>query len=270
MDLADFDGSFPAAAAKMLGDPELDGTYVVLGATKTDLLPKTASPIRLEQWVRKRAKAGGLENIDKVKFLVRGAGGRGGPGGEGARAHPLIFSIAYLSRSFRALWRSRARACGPRHAAASEPNLFSPPQPLPSRFPHHISCPLFSPDRPQGSPNGFGVSILAQTLEELSRQRSGAEIWVIGSQNAGKSSLINALSDFYYGADPPVRGLFLISTVTPLTPPAALHRHHLTVASAAVASALTHTTCACLSYPSRMFLSLPFLSFLLFPSPRQE
>lgn len=71
MDLADFDGSFPQPAARLLSDPELDGTFVVLGATKSDLLPKSASPVRLEQWVRRRAKAGGLAHIDKVKFLVR-------------------------------------------------------------------------------------------------------------------------------------------------------------------------------------------------------
>ena len=50
-----------------------------------------------------------------------------------------------------------------------------------------------------GAPARFGVSSLAAQLEALSRQRSGAEVWVVGAQNAGKSSLINALSAHYYG-----------------------------------------------------------------------
>ncbi len=92
----------------------------MLACTKADLLPRGASPARLEQWVRRRAKVGGLTVLDSVKFV--------------------------------------------------------------------------------GAPTRFGVSSLAITLEELSRQRSGAEVWVIGAQNAGKSSLINALSTHYYGA----------------------------------------------------------------------
>lgn len=91
----------------------------VLAATKADLLPKSASPARLENWVRRRAKAGGLTVLDSVRFV--------------------------------------------------------------------------------GAPARFGVSSLAAQLEALSRQRSGAEVWVVGAQNAGKSSLINALSAHYYG-----------------------------------------------------------------------
>ena len=64
VDLVDFDGSFPAVAAKLLGelskDGEGDGVRTVLAATKADLLPRKAAPARLERGVRRRASAGGL------------------------------------------------------------------------------------------------------------------------------------------------------------------------------------------------------------------
>jgi ribosome biogenesis GTPase A len=118
VDLADFDGSFPAVAARLLSSLG-DSTHVLLACTKADLLPRSASPARLEQWVRRRAKAGGLEHLHSVRFL--------------------------------------------------------------------------------GAPTRFGITALANALEELSSTRSGAEVWVVGAQNAGKSTLINALSAHYYG-----------------------------------------------------------------------
>ena len=120
VDLADFDGSFPAVAAKSLTAIG-DSLHIILACTKADLLPRSSSPARLDQWVRARAKQGGL-------------------------AAPLT-AVQLI-----------------------------------------------------GSPVKYGVSSLAVCLEELAASRSGAEVWVVGAQNAGKSTLINALAAHYYGS----------------------------------------------------------------------
>ena len=119
VDLADFDGSFPAVAARSLSAIG-DSLHIILACTKADLLPRSSSPARLDQWVRARAKQGGLSAPLTAVQLV-------------------------------------------------------------------------------GSPVKYGVSSLAVCLEELAASRSGAEVWVVGAQNAGKSTLINALAAHYYG-----------------------------------------------------------------------
>lgn len=119
VDLVDFDGSFPAAAAALLSSLG-DSAQVVLAATKADLLPRSASPARLEQWVRARARAGGLTlHLAGVRLL--------------------------------------------------------------------------------GAPARYGVSSLAECCEELARSRTAGDLWVLGAQNAGKSTLIGALCAHYYG-----------------------------------------------------------------------
>ena len=47
---------------------------------------------------------------------------------------------------------------------------------------------------------GMGINILSEQLEELLDE--GKEVWVVGAQNAGKSSLINRLSKRYGGPGP--------------------------------------------------------------------
>jgi ribosome biogenesis GTPase A len=47
---------------------------------------------------------------------------------------------------------------------------------------------------------GMGVNILSEQLEQLLAQ--GKEVWVVGAQNAGKSSIINRLSKRYGGPGP--------------------------------------------------------------------
>jgi len=47
---------------------------------------------------------------------------------------------------------------------------------------------------------GMGVNILSEQLEQLLDE--GKEVWVVGAQNAGKSSLINRLSKKYGGPGP--------------------------------------------------------------------
>ncbi|XP_006656111.1 GTP-binding protein BRASSINAZOLE INSENSITIVE PALE GREEN 2, chloroplastic [Oryza brachyantha] len=77
VDCADFDGSFPKRAAKSLfkalegrGTSKLSETprLVFVGA-KVDLLPWQLMGVRLEKWVRGRAKAFGAPRLDAV-FLV--------------------------------------------------------------------------------------------------------------------------------------------------------------------------------------------------------
>ena len=46
---------------------------------------------------------------------------------------------------------------------------------------------------------GMGVNLLSEQLEQLLEE--GREVWVVGAQNAGKSSLINRLSKRYGGPD---------------------------------------------------------------------
>ncbi|KAF0901368.1 hypothetical protein E2562_000251 [Oryza meyeriana var. granulata] len=77
VDCADFDGSFPKRAAKSLfkalegrGTSKLSETpRLVLVGTKVDLLPWQLMGVRLEKWVRGRAKAFGAPKLDAV-FLV--------------------------------------------------------------------------------------------------------------------------------------------------------------------------------------------------------
>ena len=76
-DCADFDGSFPKRAAKSLfkalegrGTSKLSETpRLVLVGTKVDLLPWQQMGVRLEKWVRGRAKAFGAPKLDAV-FLI--------------------------------------------------------------------------------------------------------------------------------------------------------------------------------------------------------
>ncbi|GJM99865.1 hypothetical protein PR202_ga17004 [Eleusine coracana subsp. coracana] len=77
VDCSDFDGSFPKRAAKSLfkalegrGKSKLNETpRLVLVGTKVDLLPWQQMGVRLERWVRGRAKAFGAPKLDAV-FLV--------------------------------------------------------------------------------------------------------------------------------------------------------------------------------------------------------
>uniref|UniRef100_A0A0D9WPY9 Uncharacterized protein n=1 Tax=Leersia perrieri TaxID=77586 RepID=A0A0D9WPY9_9ORYZ len=77
VDCADFDGSFPKRAAKSLfkalegrGTSKLSETpRLVLVGTKVDLLPWQQMGVRLEKWVRGRAKAFGAPKLDAV-FLI--------------------------------------------------------------------------------------------------------------------------------------------------------------------------------------------------------
>lgn len=93
--------------------------------------------------------------------------------------------------------RPRADPRGPEQAAVRRRGAPKrPPRPLSS--PPHAAraalrralCPTPASARPRLCPR----APLAQPKQ----------IWVIGAQNAGKSSLINALSAFYYGAPPPL------------------------------------------------------------------
>jgi hypothetical protein len=77
VDCADFDGSFPKRAASSLfkalegrGSSKLSETpRLVLVGTKVDLLPWEQMGVRLEKWVRGRAKAFGAPKLDAV-YLV--------------------------------------------------------------------------------------------------------------------------------------------------------------------------------------------------------
>eukprot|EP00242_Pyramimonas_sp_CCMP2087_P010112 CAMPEP_0198205970 /NCGR_PEP_ID=MMETSP1445-20131203/9494_1 /TAXON_ID=36898 /ORGANISM="Pyramimonas sp., Strain CCMP2087" /LENGTH=627 /DNA_ID=CAMNT_0043878475 /DNA_START=46 /DNA_END=1929 /DNA_ORIENTATION=+ len=110
VDLADFDGSFPREVVKVLR--EMPDVQVMLVVTKLDLVPTVATLLRLEKWVRMRAKAGGLVQPDGV---------------------------------------------------------------------HIVS-----------NTTGAGLDVLLAQLEKLCGKKG--EVWVVGAQNAGKSSLINALT----------------------------------------------------------------------------
>ncbi|KAL6909828.1 hypothetical protein ACP4OV_001487 [Aristida adscensionis] len=77
VDCADFDGSFPKRAAKSLfkalegrANSKLSETpRLVLVGTKVDLLPWQHMGVRLDRWVRGRAKAFGAPKLDAV-FLI--------------------------------------------------------------------------------------------------------------------------------------------------------------------------------------------------------
>lgn len=126
VDGSDFDGSFPRKAAEVLAeaDEELGTAWqegksgntprLLVVMNKIDLLPKQISANRLEQWVRRRSKAGGVTRIAGV---------------------------------------------------------------------HTVSA--FK---------GWGIEQLADHIKQLAGPRG--DCWVVGAQNAGKSSLINSLAKF--------------------------------------------------------------------------
>lgn len=126
VDGSDFDGSFPRKAAEVLAeaDEELGTAWqegkagnsprLLVVMNKIDLLPKQVSPNRLEQWVRRRSKSGGVGRIAGV----------------------------HLVSAFK----------------------------------------------------GWGVEQLAENIKQLAGPRG--DCWVVGAQNAGKSSLINSLAKY--------------------------------------------------------------------------
>ena len=136
VDSVDFDGSFPRRVSSLLAQlEEKEGSSwrenrsgnvprLILVANKIDLLPKQISPVRLDHWVRRRARDGGAPKLSGL-FLV--------------------------------------------------------------------SC-----------VKQWGIKALLDCVKEMAGPRG--EVWVVGAQNAGKSSLINALSKVGKG-----------STVTQLT-----------------------------------------------------
>jgi len=121
VDLADFDGSLPRTAVRLLLPPELrevdasqrlpSGFRLVVAANKADLLPSQVTEARLQAWVRRRMAQGGLPRPSAV------------------------------------------------HIVSSE--------------------------------KGRGVKALLADLQTAVGTRG--DVWVIGAQNAGKSSLINAM-----------------------------------------------------------------------------
>jgi GTPase Era involved in 16S rRNA processing len=126
VDGSDFDGSFPRKAAEALAEAEDElGTAwqegragntprLLVVMNKIDLLPKQISANRLEQWVRRRSRSGGVTRVAGV----------------------------HLVSAFK----------------------------------------------------GWGVEQLAEHIKQLAGPRG--DCWVVGAQNAGKSSLINSLAKF--------------------------------------------------------------------------
>jgi len=119
VDLADFDGSLPRLTVQTMVNEYLHKNFtLVVAANKADLLPRQATKIRLENWVRKRMAQGGLPKPASV---------------------------------------------------------------------HIVS-----------SQTGSGIGALLVDLQKsLGGRGSGTseagDVWVVGAQNAGKSSLINAM-----------------------------------------------------------------------------
>lgn len=126
VDGSDFDGSFPRKAAAVLAEAEAElgsawqegkagnTPRLLVVMNKIDLLPKQISPNRMDQWVRRRAKAGGVPRLTGV----------------------------HLVSAFK----------------------------------------------------GWGIEALAEKVKELAGARG--DCWVVGAQNAGKSSLINSLAKY--------------------------------------------------------------------------
>lgn len=81
VDASDFDGSFPKRVARLVSRTIDENNTawkegrsgnvprVVVVVTKIDLLPSSLSPTRFEQWVRQRAREGGLSKITKLHFV---------------------------------------------------------------------------------------------------------------------------------------------------------------------------------------------------------
>ncbi|KAK9814077.1 hypothetical protein WJX72_000361 [[Myrmecia] bisecta] len=78
IDIADFDGSLPRSALRSLlpathledGGVSVPAGYrLVLAVNKADLLPPQVTTARLQQWVRKRAKQGGLPRPSSVHLV---------------------------------------------------------------------------------------------------------------------------------------------------------------------------------------------------------
>jgi ribosome biogenesis GTPase A len=130
VDSVDFDGSFPRRVSALLAELEEKEASswrenrpgnvprLILVANKIDLLPRQISPVRLDHWVRRRAKDGGAPKLSGL-FL--------------------------------------------------------------------ISC-----------VKQWGVKALLECIKEMAGPRG--EVWVVGAQNAGKSSLINALAKVSKGS----------------------------------------------------------------------
>jgi len=119
VDVSDFDGSLPRwALAQILprnaeGAPvTVPGISLVVVANKVDLLPRQVSKHRLEQWIRRRARQGGLPRPDAV-----------------------VLTSAL---------------------------------------------------------SGFGIARAKEEIEALAGERG--QVFVVGAQNAGKSSVLNAVS----------------------------------------------------------------------------
>ena len=123
VDLVDFDGSFPVDAVDALEPHAERGAIdIVLVANKVDLMPVQATRARLTQFVRRRAKAFGMQSASEVLLASATA--------------------------------------------------------------------------------GMGIKVLSAELEDILRNRGGhkkKDVYVVGAQNAGKSSLINRLSSRYDG-----------------------------------------------------------------------
>lgn len=81
VDAVDFDGSFPRKVAKLVSKT-IEDNYsawkqgksgnvprVILVVTKTDLLPSSLSPTRLEHWIRQRAREGGIIKITSLHMV---------------------------------------------------------------------------------------------------------------------------------------------------------------------------------------------------------
>eukprot|EP00898_Chlorokybus_atmophyticus_P007144 jgi/Chlat1/7430/Chrsp6S07450 len=172
VDAADFDGSFPRAVATLMQDAVRENAdaherglpsnvpRLMLAANKVDLLPDEALKMRLQNWVRHRARQGGVEECSGV-YLV-------------------------------------------------------------------------------SAKSGYGIDDLAEKMAELAGPRG--EVWVVGAQNAGKSSLINALAKRAGGGSTKVTeawlpgttiGVIKLSGVLPgramlLDTPGIIHAHQVT------------------------------------------
>ena len=118
VDLVDFDGSFPVDAVDALEPHAERGAIdIVLVANKVDLMPAQATRARLTQFVRRRAKAFGMQSASEVLLASATA--------------------------------------------------------------------------------GMGIRVLSDELEDILRNRGGhkkKDVYVVGAQNAGKSSLLAAMT----------------------------------------------------------------------------